>query len=157
MPPAPGLAHFSSPYYQDHNRARLAHLASLGLLLANRRVLEPGSGPGDHTQFYVERECTVVSVDSCQECLEVLARHFPGVQTVQCDLNAPAPPRDLGAFDVVHCYGILYLSKILLTSFDLSVRSVAPPLIRSGFVASQKAQDLPSLSPVLLDLQERLA
>lgn len=104
----PGLAHFFSAHYQDHNRARLDHLQSLGLGLFNSRVLELGSGPGDHTGFYVERRCEVVAVDARQECLDVLAQRFPDVRTVQCDLNSPDPLRDLGTFDVVHCYGILY-------------------------------------------------
>jgi 2-polyprenyl-3-methyl-5-hydroxy-6-metoxy-1,4-benzoquinol methylase len=103
-----GLAHFFSPHYQDHNRARLDHLHSLGLSLSGTRVLELGSGPGDHTGFYVERGCRVVSVDARQECLDVLSQRFPGVTTVQCDLNRPEPLRELGMFDVVHCFGVLY-------------------------------------------------
>jgi 2-polyprenyl-3-methyl-5-hydroxy-6-metoxy-1,4-benzoquinol methylase len=104
----PGLAHFHSLHYRDHNRARLDHLESLGLPLANGRVLELGSGPGDHTGFYVERGCAVVSADARQECLDVLAERFPGVRTVQCDLNEPDHLLDFGTFDVVHCFGILY-------------------------------------------------
>jgi hypothetical protein len=38
----------------------------------------------------------------------MLAQRFPNVQTVQCDLNTPAPLRALGTFDIIHCYGILY-------------------------------------------------
>src|SRR5206468_4112030 len=49
-----------------------------------------------------------VSVDARQECLDVLKQRYPGVQTVLCDLNAPTPLISLGAFDVIHCYGILY-------------------------------------------------
>ena len=102
----PGLENFFSPPYQAHNRARLDHLASLGLPLSKRRVLELGSGPGDHTGFYVRRECSIVSVDSRQDCLDVLHQRYPNVQTVLCDLNSPAPLADLGIFDVIHCYGV---------------------------------------------------
>jgi SAM-dependent methyltransferase len=105
---ASGLANFFSPPYQVHNRARLAHLESLGLPLANRRVLELGSGPGDHTGFYVGRGCTVVAVDARQDCLDMLQRRYPDAQTVLCDLNDPAALSDLGVFDAIHCYGILY-------------------------------------------------
>jgi 2-polyprenyl-3-methyl-5-hydroxy-6-metoxy-1,4-benzoquinol methylase len=104
----PGMANFSSLHYQAHNRARLDHLQSLGLPLSDSRVLELGSGPGDHTGFYVDRRCTVVSVDAREECLDALARRFPGVRTVRCDLNEPGPLRELGSFDIVHCFGILY-------------------------------------------------
>lgn len=103
-----GMAPFSTAPYQSHNHARLEHLASLGLPLAGCRVLELGSGPGDHTGFYVERNCSIVSVDSRQECLAALKERYPGVQTVLCDLNAPAPLMELGGFDVIHCYGLLY-------------------------------------------------
>ena len=103
-----GLSNFFSRPYQVHNRARLAHLESLCLPLANRRVLELGSGPGDHTGFYVERGCAVVSVDARQECLDVLKQRYPGVNAELCDLNDPAALRPLGAFEVIHCYGILY-------------------------------------------------
>jgi SAM-dependent methyltransferase len=106
--PGPGLSYFSSGHYQEHNRARLSHLDSLGLPLCNRSVLELGSGPGDHTAFYVDRHCSIVSVDARQDCLDVLARRFPAVQTQVCDLNAPDPLLTLGTFQVVHCYGILY-------------------------------------------------
>lgn len=104
----PGLTYFSSPHYQEHNRARLDHIQSLGLPLAESRVLELGSGPGDHTGFYVGRRCDIVSVDARKECLNILAQRFPGVRTVQCDLNDPSPLRELGSFDIVHCCGILY-------------------------------------------------
>ena len=104
----PGLAYFFSPNYEKHNRAVLGHLESLGLPLSNCRVLELGSGPGDHTGFYAQRKCAIVSVDSRQACLNMLMQRFPDVQTVLCDLNFPARLRDLGTFDVIHCYGILY-------------------------------------------------
>jgi len=103
-----GLSNFFSTPYQVHNHARLTHLESLGLPLANRRVLELGSGPGDHTGFYVQRGCAVVSVDARQDCLDVLKQRYPAVQTELCDLNDPAPLGPLGVFEVIHCYGILY-------------------------------------------------
>jgi SAM-dependent methyltransferase len=104
----PGMGHFFSAHYQEHNRARLEHLDSLGIPLSGKRVLELGSGPGDHTGFYIARRCEIVSVDSRQECLDALVQRFPGVRALRCDLNEPDPLRELGSFDVVHCYGILY-------------------------------------------------
>lgn len=103
-----GLANFFSKPYRVHNHARLTHLASLGLPLANRRVLELGSGPGDHTGFYVERGCSVVAVDARQDCLDMLKQRYPGASVELCDLNDPAALGPLGAFEVIHCYGILY-------------------------------------------------
>jgi NAD-dependent SIR2 family protein deacetylase len=170
-------------------------------------------------------------VDARQDCLDVLKQRFPDVQTVLCDLNAPAPLHALGAFDVIHCYGILYhledpaplvaymgeacsrfaivetcvspgkSSRVEIVSethedytqsssgracrpsrtwvfeelgrafpyvyltrtqpahpefpIDWNALENAPPLIRSVFVASKEPLDLPALSPVLLDVQER--
>lgn len=101
------LDNFARRHYQEHNAARLRHLDSLGLPLQNRRVLEVGSGPGDHTAFYVERECSIVSVDARQECLDALKARFPQVETHRIDMNEAALS-SLGVFDVVHCYGLLY-------------------------------------------------
>lgn len=100
------LDNFAHPAYQDHNRARLGHLASLGLQLSNRRVLEVGSGPGDHTGFYIDRGCWVTAIDARPICLDALRARHPKVETYVMDMNRP----DLswGLFDVVHCYGLLY-------------------------------------------------
>jgi SAM-dependent methyltransferase len=104
----PRLASFRDPNYLHINRARLEHLASLGLPLAGRRVLELGSGPGDLTGFLLERNCHVVSVDGRAECLKVLSMRFSQVETLQLDLNGPEALSSLGLFDAVHCYGLLY-------------------------------------------------
>jgi hypothetical protein len=171
-----------------------------------------------------------VSVDARQECLDVLAQRFAGVRTLLCDLNAPACLPDIGIFDIVHCYGILYhledpatllaymgqvcsgfaivetcvsadttgpvqlvdevredytqsltgrgcrparrwvfetlrmffpfvyhtRTQPLHPEFPINWHDLsgAPPLIRAIFVASKRLLDLPSLSPVLLDIQE---
>src|ERR1700733_6970757 len=93
---APGMDYFYSEHYQTHNRARLSHLASLGLPLAGRQVLEVGCGPGDHTGFYLERGCAVFSVDARQECIEAVQARYPQVDTAQVDLNRPDALRGLG-------------------------------------------------------------
>ena len=230
--PGVGLENFFSAPYQAHNRARLDHLASLGLPLSKCTVLELGSGPGDHTEFYVRRECRIVAVDSRQACLDVLKERYPDVQTVLCDLNAPDALSGLGVFDVIHCYGILYhledpgplirfmgrackglaiVESCVSAEWSANVEAVgepaedytqsstgqacrptrqwifqqlgdcfpfvyhtrtqpnhpefpidwndlgnAPPLIRAVFVGSKERLDRPSLSPTLLDQQQRL-
>ena len=104
----PDMDNFFSVHYQEHNEARLEHLQSLGLPISGCRVLELGSGPGDHTAFYLSRGCQVVAVDARKRCLEILAQRFPTVRCVLCDLNTPDSLLELDMFDVVHCYGILY-------------------------------------------------
>jgi hypothetical protein len=56
-----GFAQFFSQHYTQHNQARLKHLASLGLPIGGRTVLEVGAGPGDDTAFYLERGCRVTA------------------------------------------------------------------------------------------------
>src|SRR5580704_12589348 len=53
--------HFGSPWYQRHNQRRQEHLASLQLDLVSKSVLEVGAGVGDHTFYFLDRDCTVVS------------------------------------------------------------------------------------------------
>jgi SAM-dependent methyltransferase len=102
------MNYFYSAHYQAHNCARLLHLGSLGLPLQSRKVLEVGSGPGDHTGFYLERGCSVVAVDARQECIRALNARYACVQTAQVDMNMPNALGALGTFEVVHCYGLLY-------------------------------------------------
>jgi SAM-dependent methyltransferase len=103
------LNDFAAKAYQVHNAARLGHLASLGLPLDGKRVLEVGAGPGDHTGFYLERGCTVTSTDARQECVDELQARHPGVEAHVVDMNRmPMKPSERRAFDVVHCYGLLY-------------------------------------------------
>ncbi|MDQ6929850.1 MAG: GSCFA domain-containing protein [Candidatus Eremiobacteraeota bacterium] len=104
----PGLSNFYSEHYRRHNGARLNHLASLGLPLEKRSVLEVGAGPGHHTAFYVERNCNVVATDARAECTEKIRSTFPAVRTAVVDMNHPWRLAELGLFDIVHCYGLLY-------------------------------------------------
>ena len=98
-PPGPGG--------KDRDRARVAHLASLGLPLENRSVLEVGSGPGDRTEFFLAKGCTVLAADSRREYLDYLQRRFPQVKAVCVDLNRPSLLAGLGPFEVVPCYELL--------------------------------------------------
>lgn len=99
---------FISIDYQKHNIARLSHLNSLNLDLNNKSVIEFGAGIGDHTVFYLYRNCKVLPTDARPELLAVLEKRF-GIDTkvfnIETDLD------DLSEFskvDIVHCYGILY-------------------------------------------------
>lgn len=101
-------AEFLSPAYQQHNIARLQHLESLGLDLDRKSVLELGAGVGDHTVFYLHRNCSVLSVDGRPECVRMLKQRL-GVEARVMDLDQqPQEIQKLGMFDIVHCYGLLY-------------------------------------------------
>jgi SAM-dependent methyltransferase len=103
---------FLSMHYLRHNARRLEHLASLGLPLHGRSVIEFGAGVGDHSAFYLDRGCTVTATDARAGNLALLherLRDHPGVarlRTLQLDVDhAFEPP---GRFDIVRCYGLLY-------------------------------------------------
>jgi SAM-dependent methyltransferase len=101
------MTFFSSSHYRVHNEARLQHLATLNLPISGR-VLEVGAGPGDHTRFYLDRHCTVVSTDAREECVQELKDRYPQIEALRVDMNHPEPLAELGSFDIVHCYGLLY-------------------------------------------------
>ena len=100
-------AFFHSPAYLRHNQRRLEHLASLGLDLNGGNVLEVGAGIGDHTHFFVERQCHVTALEARPENLRVLRARYPEIPSLEFDIDHPDPSfRE--EFDIVYCYGILY-------------------------------------------------
>lgn len=93
--------------YLRHNQRRQEHLASLGLRLDDRTVLETGAGIGDHTTFFLDRGCTVVVTEARPENLDLLRNRFPALAVEELDLDRPS---DSFAHrcEVVYCYGTLY-------------------------------------------------
>ena len=98
---------FLAPEAQAINRARQEHLASLGLDLEGKSVLEVGAGIGLHTPFFVERGCAVTLTDGRAENVAEAKRRLPGVRAAVVDVEVDQPI-GLGLFDVVYCYGLLY-------------------------------------------------
>ncbi|MGD1872792.1 MAG: class I SAM-dependent methyltransferase [Mastigocoleus sp.] len=98
---------FHSEVYLNHNQKRLEHLASLGLNINNSSVLEVGAGIGDHTGFFLERGCEVLSTEPRIENLRVLQSRHKRVCTLNLDMENP-PGKLQGLFDIVYCYGLLY-------------------------------------------------
>lgn len=92
------------------NQARLAHLASLGLDLEGRTVLEVGAGIGLLTHFFEKRHCQVLSTEGRPGNIqENLARHpWRAGRVLLADLETRGSHRCLGRFEVVFCYGVLY-------------------------------------------------
>jgi SAM-dependent methyltransferase len=101
-------AEFLGPEYQQHNLSRLQHLESLGLDLAQKSVLELGAGIGDHSLFYLYRNCRVLAVEGRLKLAKRLSERLAiDVKIVDFDLE-PEKLEKFGRFDLVHCYGLLY-------------------------------------------------
>jgi Methyltransferase domain len=102
---------FGNEWYTRHNQRRQEHLASLGLDVFSKTVLETGAGVGDHTSFFLDRGCHVTITEPRAENLAMLRRRYPAQEVVALDLDNPT--MEFGrSFEVVYCYGTLYhLSK----------------------------------------------
>ncbi len=97
---------FTTEGYQRHNRARQEHLASLGLDLDNKTVLELGAGVGDHTGFWFDRNCFVRCVEARPENIVQLSLRMRSDWVIQHDLDGPEFPAV--SAQIIYAYGILY-------------------------------------------------
>jgi len=98
---------FLSRYYQRHNQRRQEHLASLNLPIPGKTVLEVGAGIGDHTSFFLDRKCKVISTDGRQELLDVLQQRYQEVDTFLWNIES-TPVELIPKCQIVYAYGILY-------------------------------------------------
>jgi len=97
---------FRSSEYLRHNQRRQEHLASLGLSLAGKTVLETGAGIGDHSTFFLDRGCAMTITDGRPENVKYLKERFPRERVQLLDLEAPVDFQEHS--QVVYCYGTLY-------------------------------------------------
>ena len=90
------------------NQARQEHLASLDLDLDGKTVIEVGAGIGLHTDFFLKRGCEVTVTDGASVNVGEIKRRHPGLRSFVLDLEDERSLRDLGVFDIIYCYGLLY-------------------------------------------------
>lgn len=100
---------FDMPHTVALNKAELKHLATLGLPLEGKTVLEVGAGVGNLTHFFIRRRCDVTSTDGRPENVEEMKSRNLGLLHVEVvDLMSDRSHDHLGRFDIVFCYGVLY-------------------------------------------------
>lgn len=97
---------FQTQGYLDLNKARLEHLASLGLGLSYRTVLDVGAGPGDLAPFFFERGCEVTFVEGREELCSHLQARYRSCAVKNWDLGA-LPKSGREKWDVGFFYGTL--------------------------------------------------
>lgn len=99
---------FLNPHYQQHNVARLQHLESLKLDLDYKTVFEFGAGIGDHSLFYLYKNCRVIASDGRPELVEFIKRRL-NIETTVLDAETQFSKISLmPKVDIIHCYGFLY-------------------------------------------------
>jgi FkbM family methyltransferase len=102
-----GLEVFDVPAALAINRARLAHLESLGLPLSGKSVLDLGCGVGHLAQFFIAQGCRTVCVDARSENIDRLRALYPDLEAAVANVESDRLA-DFGVFDIVLCYGLLY-------------------------------------------------
>jgi SAM-dependent methyltransferase len=91
----------------------MEHLATLGLALHGKSVLEVGAGIGDLTGFFLDRDCTVTCIEprpeNCQEFAERIRDYYYTAwpRLFNCDVES-LDRATTEQFDIVFCYGLLY-------------------------------------------------
>jgi SAM-dependent methyltransferase len=106
QPDGGGIECFETPEAAALNRARLDHLAGLGLVVDGRTVLEVGAGVGHLSGFFLERGCGLVTTEARPENVADLRRRCPDVRSEVADVEDSLAT--LGRFEIVFCYGLLY-------------------------------------------------
>jgi len=102
-----GLEIFEEKRATDINQARMMHLLSLQIPLKGRSVLDVGCGVGHLGQFLSEQGSNVVGVDGREENIVSLRSRYPNLTAHVLDIDIE-PLSQLGMFDIVFCYGLLY-------------------------------------------------
>ncbi len=98
---------FDQPFYREITDARLEHLATLGLPVEGRSVIDVGSGIGRLSEFFAARGCDVLCVDGREDNITQLRAHYPERRAAVVDVETDELVAH-GSFDVVFCYGLLY-------------------------------------------------
>jgi 2-polyprenyl-3-methyl-5-hydroxy-6-metoxy-1,4-benzoquinol methylase len=107
---------FHNARYLRHNARRLEHLASLDLDLEGKTVLEVGAGVGDHSEFFLDRDCRVTSVEPRAENVAHMLSVRSGNdelpidrrRIIKCAVEEVSQVVGSSRYQIVYNYGLLY-------------------------------------------------
>jgi SAM-dependent methyltransferase len=102
-----GLEVFDAPNAVAINHARIANLASMGLPLPGKRVLDIGCGVGHLGARLAEMGAHVVCVDGRESNVADLRTRYPRLEAYVGNVESEDLSR-FGRFQIVFCYGLLY-------------------------------------------------
>lgn len=148
---------FHADEYLTHNQKRLEHLDSLGLDLMGKQVLEVGAGIGDLTEFYLRRDCSVLTSDARPENLSLLHERFGHLEDVKVSHLDMDYPIDIEMeFDIIHCYGLLYHLKNPLPAIEFMARHCKGLLLVETCVSNEKGSGVNQVSEPLDNYSQAL-
>jgi hypothetical protein len=101
------LENFQTAHYQRHNQRRQEQLATLALPISGKTVLEVGAGVGDHTHFFLDRNCKVTSTDGRTELVEIVRKRYPNITVEQWNVELSIP-KSILPHQIIYCFGLLY-------------------------------------------------
>jgi len=107
VPPGGGPEAFDQKAAEEINQARMAHLASLGLPLAGKNVLDVGCGVGHLAAHLTTLGCAVVCLDARPQNIASLRARYPHLKAHVADVERE-PLAPFGQFEIVFAYGLLY-------------------------------------------------
>ena len=137
-----------------HNVARrLEHLASLGLPIRERNVLEVGAGIGDMTGFFLDRGCRMHVTDVRPSLVHVLEQRFAAHPLASISTLDLDPPPDVlpGIYDVVVCHGVLYHLSDPLAALEFLARTCGDLLLVETTVGPSDVTDRDAIHPIVED------
>jgi SAM-dependent methyltransferase len=107
VPPGAGVECFNTPGALAINKARMDHVASLGLDISGKTFLDVGCGVGHLAQRLIGLGARVTCTDGRAENIAHLKTIYPGVPADVADVET-VPMDRFGQFDGVLCFGLLY-------------------------------------------------
>jgi hypothetical protein len=144
------LEDFRSDYYRRYNHRRLEHLASLRLDLFGKDVIELGAGIGDLSTFFLDRACSVMSLEPRPENVSTMLKirqHIAATGYQEAArwqiVHAGVDEIDgFRPFDVVFCYGLLYHLRDPLKALQLMAKCCSDMAIIETCVSMDRSESL---------------